>query len=78
MNKIIISMLTVVLVFLACSCGAARSEKLYTEDEFLDALEDKYDADFKIVDVENINKKEAYLFALDTPKSNPFTIVGNF
>lgn len=59
MKKIIISILTVVSVFFACSCGAARSEKLYTEDEFLDALEDKYDADFKIVDVDNINEKEA-------------------
>lgn len=59
MKKTIISILIVALIFCICSCGATRGEKLYTEEEFLDALEHKYDEDFKIVDVENINKREA-------------------
>lgn len=59
MKKIIAMGMSLILtagLFTGCM---KSGEKLYTEDEFLDALEDKYDADFKIVDVDNINKKEA-------------------
>lgn len=33
-------------------------EKLYTEEEFLAALESKYDADFEVVDSDKINNSE--------------------
>lgn len=58
MKKAIITTLIVTLILCTCSCGAAGGQKLYTEEEFLDALEAKYDADFEIVDSDSISKRE--------------------
>lgn len=57
-KKAIITILTVTSILCTCSCGMFGGQKLYTEEEFLDTLEKKYDADFKIIDSDNKSKRE--------------------
>ena len=58
MKKAIITTLMVTTLLGTCSCAMSRDAKLYTEDEFLTALKQKYDADFKIVNSNQIEKNE--------------------
>ncbi len=58
MKKQLAVLLAFSAVFFACSCGTGRSEKLYSEDEFLKALEVKYDADFEISGSNKVNSRE--------------------
>ena len=58
MKKVIISTLIVTSILCICSCGKARGQKLYTEEEFLDALEVKYGEEFEIVSSDRISKRE--------------------
>lgn len=58
MKKAIITTLIVTSILCICSCGKGRGQKLYTEEEFLDALEVKYGEDFEIVSSDRISKRE--------------------
>lgn len=58
MRKPLLATLTITLILCTCSCGVVGGEKLYTEEEFLAALESKYDADFEVVDSDKINNSE--------------------
>lgn len=58
MKKAFITILIVTSILCTCSCGVAKGQKLYTEEEFLETLEQKYDADFKIVDSDVISNSE--------------------
>ena len=55
MRKPLLATLIVTSILCTCSCGVVGGEKLYTEEEFLAALESKYDADFEVVDSDQIN-----------------------
>ena len=37
MKRVFITFLTVILIFCTCSCGVTKGQKLYTEEEFLEA-----------------------------------------
>lgn len=58
MRKPLLATLTITAILCTCSCGVIGGEKLYTEEEFLAALESKYDADFEVVDSDKINNSE--------------------
>ena len=58
MRKPLLATLVVTSILCTCSCGVVGGEKLYTEEEFLAALESKYDADFEVVDSDKINNSE--------------------
>ena len=58
MRKPLLATLVVTSILCTCSCGVVGGEKLYTEEEFLAALESKYDADFEVVDSDQINNSE--------------------
>ena len=58
MKKAIITTLIATSIFCTCSCGMFGGQKLYTEEEFLETLEKRYDADFKIIDSDIKSKRE--------------------
>ena len=69
MRKTITVILILCMTLGICSCGG---EKLYTEKQFLEALENKYDEEFIILDCNKISDSEAkYTVAL---KDDPDTV----
>ena len=67
MKKPIAMALTLILALGLCSCG----EKLYSEEEFLKALNDMYDTEFEIVDKKVENSQVEYIVSpSDAPGKN--------
>ena len=73
MRKLTALFLVFVMALGLCSC---RDERLYTEEQFLAALEERYDAEFIILDCERVSgSKAVYKVAFKDDPDTDFEVI---